>query len=144
MKQTWKQIGSLFLSVCMVVTMLPVTAFAEIGTKDSGAGLGASGEITAFAALDEDIAVQTVDLGTAENKLNLPKKLKVTVTKTVTTTTGSAVTATVSENDTATGSEAQKQEQQEETKEITEETTVEVSGWTSAPEIGRASCRERV
>lgn len=24
MKQTWKQIGSLFLSVCMVVTMLPV------------------------------------------------------------------------------------------------------------------------
>lgn len=50
MKQTWKQIGSLFLSVCMVVTMLPVTAFAETGTKDSGAGLGASGEITAFAA----------------------------------------------------------------------------------------------
>lgn len=129
MKQTWKQIGSLFLSVCMVVTMLPVTAFAETGTKDSGAGLGASGEITAFAALDEDIAVQTVDLGTAENKLNLPKNLAVTVTKTVTTTTGSAVAATVSGDDTATGSEAQKQEQQEETKEITEETTVDVSDW---------------
>ena len=133
MKQTWKQIGSLFLSVCMVVTMLPVTAFAETGTKDSGAGLGASGEITAFAALDEDIAVQTVEIGTAEEELNLPKQLKVTVTKTVTTTTGSAVTATVSGDDTATGSEAQKQEQQEETKEITEETTLDVSGWTSAP-----------
>ena len=116
MKQTWNKSAVCFLSVCMVVTMLPVTAFAETGTKDSGAGLGASGEITAFAALDEDIAVQTVDLGTAENKLNLPKNLAVTVTKTVTTTTGSAVAATVSGDDTATGSEAQKQEQQEETR----------------------------
>ncbi|MBB2183572.1 S-layer homology domain-containing protein [Lachnospiraceae bacterium MD1] len=129
MNRTWKQIGSLFLSVCMVVTMLPVTAFAETGTKDSGSPLGASGEITAFAALDEDIAVQTEDIGTAKDDLNLPKTLKVTVTKTVTITTGSAVTATVSENDTATGSEAQKQEQQEEAKEITEETTVDVSDW---------------
>ncbi|MDD3230518.1 MAG: hypothetical protein PHE09_15065, partial [Oscillospiraceae bacterium] len=134
MKQTWKQIGSLFLSVCMVVTMLPVTAFAETGTKDSGAPLGTSGEITAFVELEENIAVQTVDLGTAKDDLNLPKNLAVTVTKTVTTTTGSAVTATVSENDTATGSEAQEQEQQEETKEITEETTVDVSDWTSAPD----------
>ena len=135
MKRTWKQIGSLFLSVCMVMTMLPTVAFAETNTKDSGAGLGTSSEITAFAALAADIAVQTVDSGTAEDELKLPKTLDATVTKTVTTTTGSAVAATVSGNDTATDSEAQKQEPQEEirTEKITEDTTVAVSGWTSDP-----------
>ncbi|HBR01897.1 MAG TPA: hypothetical protein DD738_04740 [Ruminiclostridium sp.] len=132
MNRTWKQIGSLFLSVCMVVTMLPTVAFAETNAKDSGAGLGTSGEITAFTALDEDIAAKTVATGTAEKDLDLPTELAVTVTRTVTTTTGSAVTVTVSGNDTATDSEAQ--EQQEETQEITEETTVDVSGWTSDPE----------
>ena len=100
MKQTWKQIGRLFLSVCMVVTMLPVTAFAETGTKDSGAPLGTSSEITAFAALEDDIAVQTVETGTAEDELNLPTELTVTVT------TGPAITADVSGNETATGSDA--------------------------------------
>ncbi len=126
MKRTWKQIGSLLLSVCMVLTMLPTTAFAETGTKDSG-------EITAFAALAADIAAQTVDTGTQESKLNLPTELTVTVTRTVTVTTGSAVTADVSGNDTATDSEAQEPEAQEETQEIKEEATVDVSGWTSAP-----------
>lgn len=126
MKRTWKQIGSLLLSVCMVMTMLPTTAFAETGTKDSG-------EITAFAALAADIAAQTVDTGTQESKLNLPTELTVTVTRTVTVTTGSAVTADVSGNDTATDSEAQEPEAQEETQEIKEEATVDVSGWTSAP-----------
>ena len=133
MKRTWKQIGSLILSVCMVMTMLPTTAFAETGTKDSGAGLGTSGEITAFAALDADIAAQTVETGTAEEELNLPTELTVTVTRTVTVTTGSAVTADVSGNDTATDSEAQEPETQEETQKIAEEATVDVSGWTSAP-----------
>ena len=133
MKRTWKQIGSLILSVCMVMTMLPTTAFAETGTKDSGAGLGTSGEITAFAALDADIAAQTVDTGTAEEELNLPTELTVTVTRTVTVTTGSSITAAVSGNDTATDSEAQEPETQEETQKIEEEATVPVSGWTSAP-----------
>ena len=133
MKRTWKQIGSLLLSVCMVMTMLPTTAFAETGTKDSGGGLGTGGEITAFTALDADIAAQTVETGTAEEELNLPTELTVTVTRTVTVTTGSAVTADVSGNDTATDSEAQEPEAQEETQEIEEEATVDVSGWTSAP-----------
>lgn len=31
MKRRWKQIGSLFLVVCMVITMLPMTAFAYPG-----------------------------------------------------------------------------------------------------------------
>ncbi|EMS71565.1 S-layer homology domain-containing protein [Ruminiclostridium cellobioparum] len=133
MKRTWKQIGSLILSVCMVITMLPTTAFAETDTKDSGAGLGTSGEITAFAALEADIAVQTVETGTQESKLNLPTELTVTVTRTVTVTTGSSITAAVSGNDTATDSEAHEPEAQEETQEIKEEATVDVSGWTSAP-----------
>ena len=133
MKRTWKQIGSLLLSVCMVMTMLPTTAFAETGTTDSGTGLGTSGEITAFAALDADIAAQTVDTGTQESKLNLPTKLTVTVTRTVTVTTGSAVTADVSGNDTAMDSEAQEPVAQVETQEIEEEATVDVSGWISAP-----------
>ena len=33
MKRTWKQIGSLVLVLCMVLTMLPVAAFAETGEK---------------------------------------------------------------------------------------------------------------
>ena len=34
MKRTWKQIGSLFLVLCMVVTVLPMTALAEAGDDD--------------------------------------------------------------------------------------------------------------
>ncbi len=41
MKRTWKQIGSLFVVVCMVLTMLPAVVFAEI--QDYGAPLGVSG-----------------------------------------------------------------------------------------------------
>lgn len=80
MNLTAKRIGSLFLSVCMIMTMLPTVALAETGVKDSGAGLGISGEITAFADLDEDIAVQTVETGTPEDELNLPDGLIATVT----------------------------------------------------------------
>lgn len=133
MTQIWKKIGSLILSVCMVVTMLPTVAFAETDTKDSGSGLGTSGKITAFVSLAENIAARTVESGTLENELNLPTELNATVTKTVTTTADSAVTATVSGNDTVTDSEAQEPEPQEETEEIQEETTVDVSGWTSDP-----------
>ncbi len=41
MKRAWKQIGSLFLVMCMVLTMLPTMAFAE--AEDFGAPLGVSG-----------------------------------------------------------------------------------------------------
>lgn len=124
MKQKWKRIGSLILSVCMVFTMLPTMAFAETGDVDSGASLGVSGTITAFEKLSAEVAEQTVETGTAEDELNLPDELTVTVT------TGSAITATVSGNATATDSEAEEPEKAE-PEEV--ETTVEVSGWTSDP-----------
>lgn len=114
MKRTWKQIGSLFLVFCMVFTILPGVAFAETGNVDSGTPLGKSGEITAFAPLDADVAEQTKEIGTAEDELNLPDTLTVTVT------TGSAVAV-------ATDSDAQQPETQE------TETAVAVSGWTSDP-----------
>ena len=120
MKRTRKQIGSLLLSVCMVVTMLPTVAFAEEGVQDSGTAPGAS-EITAFADLAEDIALQEVETGTTLEELNLPSTLTVTVT------TGSAMTATVSGDDVATDSEAQETETQE-------ETTIDVLGWAADPD----------
>jgi uncharacterized protein YjdB len=121
MRQIGKRIGSLLLSVCMVLTLLPVSAFAEEGIQDSGASFGASGEITAFAPLVAEVSVQTVETGTAEDELNLPDELAVTVT------TGAAITADVSGDDIATDSDAQEPETQE------TETTVAVSGWTSNP-----------
>ena len=114
MRRTWKQIGSLFLAFCMVFTMLPTMAFAETGDVDSGAPLGMSGTITAFAELGTDVANQTVEAGTTEDALNLPDTLTVTVT------TGPAVA-------TATDSDAQQLETRE------TETAVAVSGWTSDP-----------
>ncbi|MSS08171.1 hypothetical protein FYJ38_05875 [Clostridium sp. WB02_MRS01] len=121
MKQIGKRIGSLLLSVCMVLTLLPVSAFAEEGIQDSGASFSASGEITAFASLVPEVSAQTVETGTAEEELNLPDELAVTVT------TGAAITADVSGDDIATDSDAQKPETQE------TETTVAVSDWTSNP-----------
>lgn len=82
MNHTAKRIGSLFLSVCMVLTMLPSTVFAQTETKDSGVVPGANNHITAFAALDADIAAQTVEIGTTEEELNLPDKLIATTTDT--------------------------------------------------------------
>ena len=109
MKRTRKQIGSLLLSVCMVFTMLPTIAFAEEGVQDSGTS-SATSEITAFADLAEDIALQEVETGTTLEELNLPSTLTVTVTT----------------EEVATDSEAQETETQE-------ETTIEVSDWTSDP-----------
>lgn len=104
MKRTWKRIGSLLLTVCMVVTMLPTVAFAETGDVDSGVPLGTIKTITAFAALE----AKTVETGTLEDELKLPDMLAVTLTE---------------GDDTATGSDATKEP----------ETTVAVSGWTSDP-----------
>ena len=108
MKRTAKQIGSLLLTVCMVFTLLPTMAFAKTGDVDSGVPLGTSKTITAFAALDADIAVQTKEVGTAEDALKLPDVLDATLTE---------------GDDTATGSDATKET----------ETTLAVSDWTSAP-----------
>gem|GEM_PF-4311715 len=47
MKRTIKQISSLLLSVCMVLTMLTTVAFADEGASTS--------EITAFADLPEAV-----------------------------------------------------------------------------------------
>ncbi len=111
MKRTWKQIGSLFLAVCMVLTMLPTMAFAETGDVDSGTPpLGTSGIITAFGSLEPEILAQTVKTGTMEKELNLPGTLAVTVTESV--------------YDIASGSDATKQDTQ---------STVAVEHWTSDP-----------
>jgi len=123
MKKIRKQIGSLLLSVCMVVTVLPTVAFAEEGVQDSGTSSSIS-EITAFADLAEDVALQEVETGTTLEELNLPSTLTVTVT---TVTTGSAMTATVSGDELATDSEAQETETRE-------ETTIDVSNWAADPD----------
>lgn len=124
MKQKWKRIGSLILSVCMVFSLLPTMAFAETSDVDSGAPLGVSATITAFGVLSAEIAEQTVETGTAEDELDLPDELTVSVT------TGAAVTVTVSGNATVTDSEAEEPEKAE-PEEV--DTTMDVSGWTSDP-----------
>lgn len=60
MKQTWKQIGSLILSVCMVLTMLPMMVFAHIEEIGSDDPPEFSGEIIDFVNLDADVDTQTV------------------------------------------------------------------------------------
>ena len=77
---------SLLLSLCLVLGMAPMTAFAEGGVADSGAPpLGASGEpatptdvvIAAFDALPEETLFQSYDLGevTDQSDLDLPGTL---------------------------------------------------------------------
>ncbi len=56
MKQTVKRIGNLLLAVCMVFAMMPAIASAE--PEDSGAPLGASGTITAFDEIADNIRWQ--------------------------------------------------------------------------------------
>ena len=77
---------SLFLAFCVVFTMLPTVAFAETGDVDSGVPLGVSGIITDFAPLDEDVAEQTVEMGTAEDMLKLPNQMIVTEETEITAT----------------------------------------------------------
>ncbi|SMP66566.1 S-layer homology domain-containing protein [Anoxynatronum buryatiense] len=79
MKQTRKQIGSLLMAVCLIFTMLPIAAFAD-----------STSEITAFADLAEEVALQEVAFGTPEEALTLPGTLNVTITS------GVPSTATVS------------------------------------------------
>lgn len=68
-----KKILSMFLALCMVVTMLPVTVMAE----EIHIPIGTSGEIIHFAPLTE--TEKTVSLGTSNEDLELPETLTATV-----------------------------------------------------------------
>ncbi len=68
-----KRILSMFLALCMVLTLLPVSAMAE----EIHTTIGTSGEITNFAPLTE--AEKTVSLGTSFEDLELPDTLTATV-----------------------------------------------------------------
>lgn len=79
-----KRILSIWLSVCMVLTMLPISAMA----KEADASIGASGEIIAFAPLDE--TEMSVPTGTAIEDLGLPEALTATVRIAVTADSSTA------------------------------------------------------
>ncbi len=79
-----KRILSIWLSVCMVLTMLPISAMAE----ETGTSIGMRSEIIAFASLDEtEISVST---GTKIENLGLPEKLMATVKTAVPADSGTA------------------------------------------------------
>ena len=63
----------MFLALCMIVTMLPVSAMAE----EIHTTIGGSGEIISFAPLSE--TEKTVSLGTSSENLELPETLAATV-----------------------------------------------------------------
>lgn len=64
---------SMFLTLCMIVTMLPVSAMAE----ENHTTIGGSGEIISFAPLTETEIART--LGTAIEDLELPETLTATI-----------------------------------------------------------------
>ncbi|GLC79410.1 hypothetical protein LBYZC6_15240 [Lacrimispora brassicae] len=68
-----KRLLSMFLALCMIVTMLPVSAMAE----EIHTTIGGSGEITNFAPLTE--TEKTRALGTSIQDLELPETLTATV-----------------------------------------------------------------
>lgn len=68
-----KRLLSMFLALCMIVSMLPVSAMAE----EIHMTIGGSGEIISFAPLSE--TEKTVLLGTSSENLELPETLTATV-----------------------------------------------------------------
>ena len=68
-----KRLLSMFLALCMIVTMLPVSAMAE----EIHTTIGGSGEIISFAPLTE--TAKAVSLGTSIEDLELPETLTATV-----------------------------------------------------------------
>ena len=68
-----KRILSMLLAICMVVTLLPVSAIAE----EIPAPIGASGEIISVAPLTE--TAKAVSLGISIEDLELPEALTATV-----------------------------------------------------------------
>ena len=89
-----KRLLSMFLALCMIVTMLPVSAMAE----EIYTTIGGSGEIISFAPLTE--TKKAVSLGTSIEDLELPETLTATVRTAVpadensTQDSGSSETAT--------------------------------------------------
>ena len=73
--KTKQRLTAMVLSVIMVVGMTPVSALAETGTFS----IGTSCEITAFEALESDIAIRSVPLGTSQVDLKLPDTLVATI-----------------------------------------------------------------
>jgi hypothetical protein len=71
MKLTVKQISCMFMVVCMVLTMMPMAAFAETSDKGFVVPLGASGAMTAFAGLDTGVPMRTMALSTSGNEPSL-------------------------------------------------------------------------
>ena len=68
-----KRLLSMLLTLCMIVSLLPVTAMAE----EIHTPIGGGGEIISFAPLTE--TEKTVLLGTSSEDLNLPQSLSATV-----------------------------------------------------------------
>lgn len=68
-----KRVLSIWLSVCMVLTMLPISVMAEEVSKPAGA----RGEIIAFEPLAE--SEKSVETGTSIENLELPEELTATV-----------------------------------------------------------------
>lgn len=62
------------LATCMLLTLLPVSAFAEGGAENPEPVT-----VTAFDPLEETVAAQTVPCGTAREALDLPDTLRATV-----------------------------------------------------------------
>ncbi|RFZ77388.1 LysM peptidoglycan-binding domain-containing protein [Lacrimispora amygdalina] len=77
-----KRILSIWLSVCMVLTLLPISAMAE----EAGTPIGVSEEIIAFAPLDE--TEMSVPIGTSVEDLELPESLTATVRAAVVANSG--------------------------------------------------------
>jgi len=130
-----KRILSIWISVCMVLTMLPISVMAKEENTSGG-----SGEIIAFASLDK--TEMSVSAGTAIKDLGLPETLTATVRTAVTAdsgTSGEPVQDSTSGNsaEVSTNSAIQGKlnDQQESTSPEWKETTVDVPvTWTSTPE----------
>ncbi|MFT4106391.1 MAG: S-layer homology domain-containing protein [Lacrimispora sp.] len=74
-RQLIHRVTAMMLSVIIVAGMIPVSVSADTDMLPSYA----SGEITVFEALEPDIAVQSVPLGTSQEDLKLPYALTVTM-----------------------------------------------------------------
>ena len=113
-----KRLFSMFLALCMIVSMLPVSAMAEEIPP-----IGTGGEITSFAPLTE--TAKAVSLGTSIEDLELPETLTATVRTAVPADENS--TQDSGDPETATPTAATEPEW--------EETTVDIPvKWESTPE----------
>lgn len=114
-----KRILSIFLALCMVVTLLPMTAMAE----ETPMPIGTNGEIISFAPLTE--TEKMITTGTSIEDLELPKTLTATVRTAV--SIGEDSVQDSGSTETATPTTATEPEWEEGTVEISVE-------WDSTPE----------